>query len=80
MSCWPTVPPHHPHHPAPCRGKMYELLANCIPPDLILKRLLEEILPKIDDELKAETCMWAATYEARWVRGVAWRGPVWGTP
>jgi replication factor C subunit 3/5 len=34
------------------RGKLYELLGNCIPPELILRTLLVELLKKLDDELK----------------------------
>lgn len=34
------------------RGKLYELLANCIPPELILRMLLLALLSKLDDELK----------------------------
>jgi hypothetical protein len=34
------------------RGKLYELLANCIPPELLLRSLLVELLKKLDDELK----------------------------
>ncbi|XP_047322103.1 replication factor C subunit 3 [Impatiens glandulifera] len=47
------------------RGKLYELLVNCIPPEIILKRLLYELLKKLDDELKHELCHWAAYYEHR---------------
>ncbi|XP_010554961.1 PREDICTED: replication factor C subunit 3 [Tarenaya hassleriana] len=47
------------------RGKVYELLVNCIPPDVILKRLLHELLKKLDSELKLEVCHWAAYYEHR---------------
>nr|GME08737.1 replication factor C subunit 3 [Ipomoea batatas] len=47
------------------RGKLYELLSNCIPPDIILKRLLFELLKKLDSELKHEVCHWAAYYEHR---------------
>ncbi|GBF88337.1 replication factor C subunit 3 [Raphidocelis subcapitata] len=35
------------------RGKLYELLANCIPPELLLRTLLLELLKKLDDEIKA---------------------------
>lgn len=31
---------------------MYELLANCIPPELIIKGLVNEVLKKLDDEVK----------------------------
>ncbi|CAH9102374.1 unnamed protein product [Cuscuta europaea] len=47
------------------RGKLYELLSNCIPPDVILKRLLFELMKKLDSELKHEVCHWAAYYEHR---------------
>ncbi|RAL51984.1 hypothetical protein DM860_016482 [Cuscuta australis] len=47
------------------RGKLYELISNCIPPDVILKRLLFELLKKLDSELKHEVCHWAAYYEHR---------------
>ncbi|XP_058068930.1 replication factor C subunit 3 [Magnolia sinica] len=47
------------------RGKLYELLVNCIPPEIILKRLLSELLKKLDSELKHDVCHWAAYYEHR---------------
>lgn len=47
------------------RGKLYELLTNCIPPEIILKRLLFELLKKLDSELKHEVFNWAAHYEHR---------------
>ncbi|XP_038996683.1 replication factor C subunit 3-like [Hibiscus syriacus] len=47
------------------RGKVYELLINCIPPEMTLKRLLHELLKKLDAELKHEVCHWAAYYEHR---------------
>lgn len=47
------------------RGKLYELLVNCIPPDVILKRLLAELMKKLDSELKHEVAHWAAYYEHR---------------
>lgn len=47
------------------RGKIYELLVNCIPPEVVLKRLLFELMKKLDSELKHEVCHWAAYYEHR---------------
>ncbi|GAB4857260.1 Subunit of heteropentameric Replication factor C (RF-C) [Ancistrocladus abbreviatus] len=47
------------------RGKLYELLTNCIPPEVVLKRLVSELLKKLDAELKHEVCHWAAYYEHR---------------
>jgi replication factor C subunit 3/5 len=37
------------------RGKLYELLTNCIPPDVIVKTLLKELLKRLDDEMKQVT-------------------------
>ncbi|MEW5320349.1 MAG: hypothetical protein WDW38_011427 [Sanguina aurantia] len=51
------------------RGKLYELLANCIPPELIMRQLCLELLKKLDDELKQEACCWAAFYEQRMQAG-----------
>eukprot|EP01112_Ceratiomyxa_fruticulosa_P020185 TRINITY_DN6810_c0_g1_i1.p1 TRINITY_DN6810_c0_g1~~TRINITY_DN6810_c0_g1_i1.p1 ORF type:complete len:400 (+),score=86.63 TRINITY_DN6810_c0_g1_i1:142-1200(+) len=47
------------------RGKLYELLAHCIPPEIILKKLTQELLKKLDTELKYEVVKWAAFYEHR---------------
>ncbi|KAF2288155.1 hypothetical protein GH714_004702 [Hevea brasiliensis] len=47
------------------RGKLYELLINCIPSEIVLKRLLYELLKKLDEELKHEVSHWAAYYEHR---------------
>ncbi|XP_048435778.1 replication factor C subunit 3-like [Pyrus x bretschneideri] len=47
------------------RQKLYELLLNCIPLEIILKRLLYELLKKLDAELKHEVCHWAVYYEHR---------------
>eukprot|EP00775_Hariotina_reticulata_P010486 gene10486-10645_t len=51
------------------RGKLYELLGNCIPPELILRTLLVELLKKLDDELKVEVAKQAAFYEHRLQEG-----------
>lgn len=34
------------------RGKLYELLINCIPAEVIFKRLTTELLRKMDDSLR----------------------------
>ncbi|KAG9452043.1 hypothetical protein H6P81_004947 [Aristolochia fimbriata] len=47
------------------RGKLYELLVHCIPPEIILKKLLSELLKKLDADLKHEVTHWAAYYEHR---------------
>jgi replication factor C subunit 3/5 len=51
------------------RNKVYELLANCIPPEVIMRRLTLDLMRKIDAELKAEVAHWAAFYEHRMVQG-----------
>lgn len=47
------------------RGKVYELLVNCIPPELIIKLLARELIKKLDDELKHKVADLAAYYEHR---------------
>ena len=49
------------------RAKLYELLANCIPPELIFKTLVDELVRSMDDELKHQVVHWAAFYESRLV-------------
>lgn len=51
------------------RGKVYELLVNCIPPEVVLKRLMLELVKKLDAEVKHEVCHWAAHYEHRMQQG-----------
>ncbi|GJM96869.1 hypothetical protein PR202_ga13741 [Eleusine coracana subsp. coracana] len=47
------------------RQKFYELLVNCIPPETILKKLLAELMKKLDADLKHEICRWAAHYVSK---------------
>eukprot|EP00904_Undaria_pinnatifida_P000142 jgi/Undpi1/10128/HiC_scaffold_28.g12582.m1 len=47
------------------RDKLYELLTNCIPAEIILKTLTRELLKVLDSCLWAEVLMWAAFYEHR---------------
>jgi len=47
------------------RGKLYELLVNCIPPELVLRRMALELLTKLDDELKHKVVEHAAFFEHR---------------
>jgi replication factor C subunit 3/5 len=47
------------------RQKLYELLINCIPAQTILKTLVMELLPTLDDSIKGEVVTWAAFYEHR---------------
>jgi len=47
------------------REKLYELLINCIPAQVILKTLVMELLNSLDDSIKGEVITWAAFYEHR---------------
>jgi replication factor C subunit 3/5 len=47
------------------RGKVYELLTNCIPPDVIMRAIVRSLLRRVDDELRHEVVHWAAYYEHR---------------
>jgi replication factor C subunit 3/5 len=51
------------------RGKLYELLGNCIPAELIMRTLIMELLKKLDDELKVKVVEYAAFYEHRLQEG-----------
>eukprot|EP00803_Ostreobium_quekettii_P002071 evm.model.scf_1905.3 EVM.evm.TU.scf_1905.3 scf_1905:15545-20221(+) len=51
------------------RGKLYELLANCIPPEVIFQKLVTGLLTKLDDQLKRDVCKWAAHYEHKMQQG-----------
>ena len=47
------------------RGKLYELLANCIPPDLIMRAITQDLLRKVPLGVKHEAVHHAALYESR---------------
>ncbi|KAL4452110.1 hypothetical protein ABPG75_007772 [Micractinium tetrahymenae] len=51
------------------RGKLYELLVNCIPPEVVLRKLALALMPKLDDELRHSTAEDAAFYEHRLQEG-----------
>ena len=51
------------------REKLYELLINCIPADVIIKTLAQELMKNLDDSLKQEVIEWAAFYEHRIAMG-----------
>uniref|UniRef100_A0A1X7SWF5 Uncharacterized protein n=1 Tax=Amphimedon queenslandica TaxID=400682 RepID=A0A1X7SWF5_AMPQE len=44
------------------KGRYYELLTHCIPPDIIFKRILNELVANCDGTLKAEVTQLAAQY------------------
>lgn len=47
------------------RARLYELLSNCIPPEVIFKSLVKELCKKMEDSLKHRVVQYAAAYEAR---------------
>uniref|UniRef100_A0A3Q1FBH9 Replication factor C subunit 3 n=1 Tax=Acanthochromis polyacanthus TaxID=80966 RepID=A0A3Q1FBH9_9TELE len=47
------------------RARLYELLTHCIPPDVIMKGLVKELLSNCDGQLKTEVAHMAAYYEHR---------------
>ncbi|KAL7847468.1 hypothetical protein AOLI_G00221860 [Acnodon oligacanthus] len=47
------------------RARLYELLTHCIPPEIIMKGLVSELLNNCDGHLKAEVAQMAAYYEHR---------------
>lgn len=47
------------------RSRLYELLTHCIPPDVIIKGLLAELVKNCDGSLKSELTQLAAHYEHR---------------
>jgi len=47
------------------RIKFYELISNCIPPNLIMKQLTLRLMSNVDDQLKTELVYWASLYEQR---------------
>ena len=51
------------------REKLYELLVNCIPADVIIKTLAKELMKNLDDSLKKDVIEWAAFYEHRIAMG-----------
>lgn len=51
------------------RGQLYELLAHCIPPTVIIRTLVRDLISKLDSELKFRFVYFAALYEHRMQQG-----------
>ena len=51
------------------RGKLYELLVNCIPPEVILRQLTRALAARLDDELRHAVVRHAAGFEHRLQQG-----------
>jgi replication factor C subunit 3/5 len=56
---------HSPAQILKVRAKLYDLLTHCIPPTTILKTLTFNLIPQVDDALKADVIKWSAFYEHR---------------
>lgn len=51
------------------REKVYDLLVNCIPGDLIIKYLLLDLLSRMDSDVKYELMHFAAYHENKLQKG-----------
>eukprot|EP01083_Nonionella_stella_P071843 193243_1 len=51
------------------RQKMYELLSNCIPADVIFERLSIALMENVDDSIRYDIAKWAAYHEHRMQNG-----------
>ena len=47
------------------RTKLYDLLTNCIPSDVIFQKLVDALLNQLDNEIKLDVINLAAFYEHR---------------
>lgn len=54
---------------AEVRTRLYELIAHCIPPEVIFVGIQKELVKVCDGELKTELCQMAAFYEHRLQKG-----------
>ena len=51
------------------RGRLYELIVNCIPPEIIMQTLAKALMCRVDVEVKHQIVFWAAHFDARMARG-----------
>jgi len=54
-----------PEHLLLTRNKLYELLSNCIPPEVIFKKLTLALMSRVDDSLRIDIAKWSAYHEHR---------------
>ncbi|KAA6400215.1 MAG: putative Replication factor C subunit 3 [Streblomastix strix] len=52
------------------RKRLYELLVNCIPADVLFKRISQHLNNKVDGSLKEHVAYWAAFFEHRCQQGM----------
>jgi len=51
------------------RNKVYELLTNCIPAEVVLKTLAQVLLKRVDEQIKKDVMKYAAFYDHRLKQG-----------
>ena len=51
------------------RNKLYELISNCIPCDVIFKKLTQSLMVQVDDSIRNDIAKWAAYHEHRMQMG-----------
>lgn len=47
------------------RGKLYEILSHCIPPETILRYLTDALLARVDETVRREIVLNASEYDHR---------------
>jgi len=51
------------------REKVYDLLVNCVPGEVIIKSVMMDLMSSIDDDIKFEAIHWAAYHENKLQKG-----------
>jgi len=51
------------------RAKFYDLLGHAVPADVVLRRLVSELLGRVDQEHAPAICHWAARFDHRLATG-----------
>ncbi|GAB0489268.1 hypothetical protein MMPV_000485 [Pyropia vietnamensis] len=51
------------------RSKLYDLLGHAVPADVVLRRLVSELLGRVDQEHAPAICLWAARFDHRLATG-----------
>ncbi|KAK1866750.1 hypothetical protein I4F81_009265 [Pyropia yezoensis] len=51
------------------RAKLYDLLGHAVPADVVLRRLVAELLGRVDQEHAPAICLWAARFDHRLATG-----------
>lgn len=68
-TCGMIVEEQSPNRLLQIRERLYELLVHCIPPEMIMKKLLQELMMNCDGTLKTGVIQAAARFEHRMQKG-----------